>query len=194
MARLTREESQAQTRAKLLDSALALFSRDGYRLTSVDRIAEAAGFSKGAFYSNFSGKEQIYLEVLETYGEANLRRLLEQLSPHLGQGQVVALMSDWAAETAKSGNWAQLVLEYARSDTSGAGHEQQAILFRSHWRQLGERLTALLDLSGPEPEHVGALMYELAYAPAMSFMNSPNAGDLIRMVLEGLIAKHHSPA
>jgi AcrR family transcriptional regulator len=188
MTRMTREASQAQTRARLLESALALFSREGFHQASVDRIAEAAGFSKGAFYSNFSGKDAIYLEVLETYGEANLRRLLDQLAAPLAPEEVVARVAAWAAETAKAGNWAQLVLEYARSRRLEA-QDQQATLFRGHWRQLGKRLTTLLDLSGPDPEYLGALVFELTYAPAMSFMADPGAGELVRLALEGIIVK-----
>jgi len=89
MARLKREESQALTRSKLLASALRLFARDGYAAASVDRIAEDAGFSKGAFYSNFDGKEQIYLEVLESYGEANLARLLKAVDQAETPEQVI---------------------------------------------------------------------------------------------------------
>jgi AcrR family transcriptional regulator len=53
MARLTREESQALTRERILQAAGDVVARDGYDGASVDRIADAAGYSKGAFYSNF---------------------------------------------------------------------------------------------------------------------------------------------
>ena len=56
MARLTREQSQAITRERILSAAGDVVARDGYDGASVDRIAEAAGYSKGAFYSNFSSK------------------------------------------------------------------------------------------------------------------------------------------
>ena len=59
--RLTREESRAVTREKLLASAYEVMAREGYEGASIDRIAEEAGFSKGAFYSNFDSKEEIFL-------------------------------------------------------------------------------------------------------------------------------------
>src|SRR5882757_2337034 len=63
--RLTRPESQARTRAELIATARDLFLSDGYAATSLERVAEAAGYSKGAVYSNFTGKKEICLEVLE---------------------------------------------------------------------------------------------------------------------------------
>ena len=65
VARLTRAESQARTRELLSETAQRLFLRDGYHATSLDKIADAAGFSKGAVYSNFSGKDELCLLVLD---------------------------------------------------------------------------------------------------------------------------------
>ena len=65
MTRLTRTASQARTRRQLIDTARELFLRDGYFATSVDRVAEAAGYSKGAVYSNFGGKDELCLAVLD---------------------------------------------------------------------------------------------------------------------------------
>ncbi|WP_285747730.1 TetR family transcriptional regulator [Lentzea sp. NBRC 105346] len=65
MARLTRAESQARTRELLSETAQRLFLRDGYHATSLEKIADAAGFSKGAVYSNFSGKDELCLIVLD---------------------------------------------------------------------------------------------------------------------------------
>ena len=67
MARLTREQSQALTREKLLLSASEVVARDGYSGATIERIAEEAGYSKGAFYSNFATKEEIFLQLLERH-------------------------------------------------------------------------------------------------------------------------------
>lgn len=64
MPRLKRAESQALTRERLLESAKRVFLRDGYVRASVDKVAEEAGYSKGAVYSNFEGKEALFLELL----------------------------------------------------------------------------------------------------------------------------------
>lgn len=63
--RLTREESRAQTRERLLDSALESFVKDGIEATSIEEVAEAAGYSRGAFYSNFESKDDLLCAVLD---------------------------------------------------------------------------------------------------------------------------------
>ncbi|MEA2349239.1 MAG: hypothetical protein QOG86_180, partial [Thermoleophilaceae bacterium] len=52
-------------RADLLDAALAVVAKRGYRDSSVDEIAERAGYSKGAVYWHFDGKDDLFLALLE---------------------------------------------------------------------------------------------------------------------------------
>lgn len=63
--RLTRAEGKEQTRRRLLDAAAQVFAHRGYTAASVEEIAESAGYSVGAVYSNFSNKEQLF-EALMT--------------------------------------------------------------------------------------------------------------------------------
>jgi len=63
--RLTRVEKQAETRALLLDAAAREVAERGYADAHIDRISETAGFSKGAFYSNFRSKDELVLAVFE---------------------------------------------------------------------------------------------------------------------------------
>ena len=65
MKRLKRAEKQAETRSLLIDAAAKAFAERGYAAASIDAIAEKAGFSKGAFYSNFASKEDLVLAVLQ---------------------------------------------------------------------------------------------------------------------------------
>jgi len=62
--RLTRSESREATRARLIAAAEKVFIRFGFDASSVERIAEAAGFSRGAFYSNFRDKDELFIAVL----------------------------------------------------------------------------------------------------------------------------------
>jgi AcrR family transcriptional regulator len=62
--RLTREDSQEQTRQRLLDAAQKLFAKKGLDRTSVEDIAAAAGYTRGAFYSNFKTKGDLFIELL----------------------------------------------------------------------------------------------------------------------------------
>ena len=62
---LTREERRTQTRAELLDAAERLFAEQGFHATSVDQVADHAGYTKGAVYSNFTSKEDLFLALYE---------------------------------------------------------------------------------------------------------------------------------
>src|SRR4051812_3816664 len=68
--RLTRPEQQAQTRSRLMRAAAKLFSRKGMQGTSIEEVAQEAGYTKGAFYANFRSKEELFLAMLdERFGE-----------------------------------------------------------------------------------------------------------------------------
>ena len=64
-ARLTREQSREATRERLLSAARVVFARAGYHGASVEEIASEAGFSTGALYSNFEGKVDLFLALME---------------------------------------------------------------------------------------------------------------------------------
>jgi AcrR family transcriptional regulator len=63
--RLTRAESKTRTRAELLRTANRLFLRDGFVATALTAIAEEAALTKGAVYSNFESKEDLFLALLQ---------------------------------------------------------------------------------------------------------------------------------
>lgn len=63
--RLTREEKKAQTRERLLEAAWSVFVERGFLAPTLDDIAEAAGLTKGAVYSNFANKDDLVLAVIE---------------------------------------------------------------------------------------------------------------------------------
>jgi AcrR family transcriptional regulator len=75
MTRLTREESRANTRERLLAAARTVFARSGFHGASVEEIASEAGFSTGALYSNFDGKEDLFLAVMERAIEEHAREI-----------------------------------------------------------------------------------------------------------------------
>ncbi|HEY4027375.1 MAG TPA: TetR/AcrR family transcriptional regulator [Candidatus Dormibacteraeota bacterium] len=62
--RLTREERKARTRVELIAAAARVFARKGFHAATVDDVALEAGFTKGAFYSNFESKEDVFVELV----------------------------------------------------------------------------------------------------------------------------------
>ncbi len=77
--RLTRAEAKARTREQLLDAAALIFARKGYAGASVEEIAESAGYSTGALYSNFASKEELFLELMAARGERRVAAVAEIL-------------------------------------------------------------------------------------------------------------------
>ncbi|MDQ3985896.1 MAG: TetR/AcrR family transcriptional regulator [Actinomycetota bacterium] len=73
--RLTRAEKQAETRQALLDSAARVFARVGLQAATVEEITEEAGFSRGAFYSNFEDKGDLFLTLLEKRGTQEMEEI-----------------------------------------------------------------------------------------------------------------------
>ena len=74
-ARLTRAQSRAQTRQRLVDAAMRVLAREGYAGASVNAIAEEAGYTVGALYSNFATKDELFWAAFEQHCAAELAAL-----------------------------------------------------------------------------------------------------------------------
>ena len=61
---MTREDSRELTQQRLLDAAQKVFAKKGLDGASVEDIAAAAGYTRGAFYSNFASKNDLFIEML----------------------------------------------------------------------------------------------------------------------------------
>jgi AcrR family transcriptional regulator len=90
--RLTRQESRLETRTRLLESAAQLFATGGYEGASVDLIAESAGYSKGAFYSNFGSKEAIYMELLDAHKRQEIEALAQLVAQDIPAAELLSLI------------------------------------------------------------------------------------------------------
>ncbi|KXO98290.1 TetR/AcrR family transcriptional regulator [Tsukamurella pseudospumae] len=121
MARLTRIEQRAQTRADLLLAARDRFLEVGYAAASLEDIADRAGYSKGAVYSNFVDKPNLCREVLQAIHEEKVGQLSALVS---GPGDLqdrIDVLASWVERTAGDVGWTMLELEFvtvARTDPS----------------------------------------------------------------------------
>ncbi|MFE3195600.1 TetR/AcrR family transcriptional regulator [Nocardia sp. NPDC059240] len=113
MARLTRPESQARTRSDLLATAREMFLRDGYAKTSLEKVAEEAGYSKGAVYSNFKTKSALCLEVLGLIHETKFTELSDLLSGEDSLEDRMERFERWAERTLGDVEWTLLEFEFA---------------------------------------------------------------------------------
>jgi AcrR family transcriptional regulator len=149
--RLTRGESRDATRAKLIEAAEKIFIRFGFDASSVERIAEAAGFSRGAFYSNFQNKDELFVAVLN-------KRCLE-ISSALGEifrrepnvAKRLQAVRDWYVNQEQQKRWIVLETEFTLRAIRNravrvrlAGLRQQELetysaLVGQHFAQIGRR-------------------------------------------------------
>ena len=74
MRRLSRSESVAMTRARLLEAAEAVFAENGFGEAYISQLAERAGYTRGAVYPNFAGKDELFLAVLDRWLDDDIER------------------------------------------------------------------------------------------------------------------------
>lgn len=82
MSRVRTRPTRDDTREKLFEAAARVFEDQGIGGASIEAIAAAAGFSRGAFYSNFASKDELIIAMLEDHVAQTVRRNLELFSRH----------------------------------------------------------------------------------------------------------------
>jgi AcrR family transcriptional regulator len=82
MSRVRTRPTRDATRERLFEAAARVFEARGIGAASVEAIAAAAGFTRGAFYSNFASKDELIVAMLEDHVERSVRHHLDLLARH----------------------------------------------------------------------------------------------------------------
>ncbi|MEJ6554787.1 TetR/AcrR family transcriptional regulator [Microbacterium esteraromaticum] len=82
---MTATRSRENTRARLLEAAEQVFAEVGLEGATVDAVCDRAGFTRGAFYSNFESKDELFLTLAASVGEARLQAVRERVSALVGE-------------------------------------------------------------------------------------------------------------
>ena len=99
MSRARVRPTREETRARLFAAAADVFAEHGVGAASVEQIASAAGFTRGAFYSNFESKEELLLAMLEDHVQRSITHNLRLLAEHPDMvGFVEAMRAGWERE------------------------------------------------------------------------------------------------
>ncbi len=113
MARLTHAQRKQRTRADLVATARTVFVERGFHGASLDEIAERAGYSKGAVYSNFAGKDDLFLAVLDAQFEQRARVLADVIFDEEGlEDSYRAVARSMVAADEGEPGWTPLLLEF----------------------------------------------------------------------------------
>lgn len=183
--RLTREESKARTRSELLRAASRLFVRNGFVATSLSDIAEEAALTKGAVYSNFDSKEELFLALLQEISRPSNEARQQETAP----SDLSAAIGDTPEERAE--NWGRAVAALAPSRRNVALFlEMNAVALRSdrarawvteHNREffvsLGEQIRDALEVPGADPELLGMVAQSLYVGLMTHSAFNSNAAD-----------------
>ncbi|MGX1165869.1 AcrR family transcriptional regulator [Bradyrhizobium sp. USDA 372] len=82
MSRVRTRPTRDDTRNRLFEAAARVFEEDGIGGASIEAIAAAAGFTRGAFYSNFASKDELIIAMLEDHVAQSIRRNMDILAQH----------------------------------------------------------------------------------------------------------------
>ena len=140
--RLRRDESQAQTREALLSAARDLFDAKGFAATSIADIADEAGYTTGAVYSNFANKDDLFLAVLERQLTAEMLALQEALSAEKTIGARLEVAGRWYASQAGFGR--RRTQAFAELALLAGSNERTHSRLQEQRRRLHQAIAALL--------------------------------------------------
>jgi AcrR family transcriptional regulator len=175
--RLTRAEAKAHTRERLLAAAAQVFARKGFAGASVEDIAETAGFSIGALYSNFGGKEELFLELTNSFRTDLIATAAQTVREHgVDSDQALAELSQLLVRaTDRAEDFALLQSEFWTYAMRNPGIRQDIGA-----RIAGSR-SSLEELLGPELAQRGAPPE--ASAPAVATVVAALFSGLLRQRL-----------
>jgi AcrR family transcriptional regulator len=175
-----RGERRLITRAQVLDAAERVFARDGLRGASVDAIALEAGYSTGAIYSSFRGKEDLFLALIEERIDPRLAKVYEAAEGELAAGAppleaarrfVAMLRHERDAILLLIDFWAQAVRDPTAADRFAERHARlRAVIARlidASARDSGAEL-------GLPPEHLATTLIALANGFAIELLADPD--------------------
>lgn len=140
--RLTREEQRRQTREQLLLSAREVFEEHGYVGSSLEAIAERAGFTRKAVYSNFSGKADLLLEIVERQMREHVEWVESILGQDTAERQALDLGSAFSSFFREEQAWEQLFHEFC---IVAARDEEIGSRFRARIRETKRVITRLVE-------------------------------------------------
>jgi len=111
--RKTREQNQLETREKLMAAAAEFIAKGGIGALSLRAICEKAGYSQGAFYSNFSSRDELLLAVMADHIHVEINALCEIIRSmaHAGHEALISRLAIHLSNLASQTHWSLLAME-----------------------------------------------------------------------------------
>ncbi len=113
IVRRTREEQREDTRRRLLDAARRVFLRRGFHGASLDLVAEEAGFTKGAVYSRFASKADLFLALLDERITTRIAEMQAAAARTRDPSDLgAAIGRQWDAKLGQDEDWSLALIEF----------------------------------------------------------------------------------
>jgi AcrR family transcriptional regulator len=177
--RLSRAERRERTREELLAAAEALFTTRGFHATTVDEVAAEAGYTRGAVYSNFTSKEDLFFAVYERRVDARVaevERILEEApTPREGIERIIPGNRD-RPET--DDRWMAVFFEFWAHVLR---HPELRERFAAQHRRIIDVLAAAMVESGEEmpddPHKLATARYAMQLGLQLERLTQPDVVD-----------------
>jgi AcrR family transcriptional regulator len=201
--RLSRAERQARTRAALLDAAARVFVRDGFQGSSVEAVAAEAGYTRGAFYSNFDSKEELFAELFQERVVALYHEIVAEVNADPWHRPTARALGERLAAMQRHPDARWLFTLWLELINHGGRDERFRSIAAGFWsanRALGaEALRAAYAADGAEPpvpaEDLATAMIALDIGLALQGFLDPEAAplELYPELFELLFGPHEPP-
>ncbi|MFM0247977.1 TetR/AcrR family transcriptional regulator [Paraburkholderia sediminicola] len=196
LPRLSREESRLQTRAHLLAAAKRLFVERGFGATSLRDIAAEAGYTQGAFYSNFASKEDLFVELMRERSKTQMTDIARTLSdPSASADDILNALEIWAQTLDAEPEWSVLGVEFKlqgrRNPVFATASQALLDAHRDGLAYCIGQIFARLDRVPPEsPTVLAASFMGLSQGLALqrSMLSEVPIGHMIMVFLRSLLA------
>ncbi|WEG09640.1 helix-turn-helix domain containing protein [Microbacterium horticulturae] len=143
---VTGTRRRENTRARLLDAAFDVFAEVGLDAASVEAVCDRAGFTRGAFYSNFASKDELFLELARTVSERKLEAITErvrEITAESGEREGPEVIVQQLVEVSLDSRQGVLLMSEIR--TRAMRDEQTAVSYRAWMDGMVARVTAIIE-------------------------------------------------
>jgi AcrR family transcriptional regulator len=200
--RITREERKAETRERLLVAAARVFAERGFQAASVDEVAQAAGFTKGAVYAHFESKEELFLAMLDARFAEQLEQARSVFANHADpRAQAEEAGTRFIAQLDRDPQWCLLFFEFWAHAVRNPEVGRRLV---ESYRRLREGIADIVRARAGEegaelavaPERFALMAFAMANGVAFERVLEPDAvpEDLYGTMLGALLTGLKEPA
>lgn len=194
MPRLARAEQREETRRRLIESAATVFARVGFEAAAIDAITEEAGYSRGAFYSNFESKDDLFLLLITAHLDAEVTTLTKALSRIERAEDLAPAMERRYRVLGENSTWCLLTTEFQLYAMRGGKKAAEfAEINESYRRRLGALMSEHADRLGLQsslsPYEFAVSLVALSHGLALQRLSNTEISTTLPARALGLFAR-----